>query len=704
MKEGAHQRMNMKEKNLPKFPYGAVYYRVSNPPRKDWERDYKIAAEDGTNIFRHWFLWSAIERSPDEYTWDDYDRQLDLAAENGIKTIVAEMAVIAPEWTSRVYPHARVESADGKLAAPYMHVSCATGGITMCFDNADVRQKAEEFLTRLVERYKDHPGMGGYDIWNECNHGFCYCEGTQKKFREWLRSKYKSIDVLREAWWRPGISDWGDIVAPRHLQPYNDALDWLEFHTDNGIMGMKWRADIIRKLDPNHRVTAHGLAMSFKSLPFAGTDDWRAAELVDSYGLTWGSSRHGDEPWRQPAAMDLIRCASRGKPVWHAECYGGPLWYADNVINKPRNEGRICYPDDIRYWNLTSYMHGITGSLFLRFRPLLDGFLFGAFGPYGMDGSRTDRSEMSKSIALWAQAPEQEKMWISRPVRGDLGILFVPETENLIYALRGSTKPYSDSVDGVYIGFYNNNIQADFVKLANIDEYKLIYLPSPVMLKQETADALKQWVSDGGVLVSEGCPGYWGDRAHVGEKQPNLGLDELFGCTENYVEFTPDILGDLKLRVLGEPVWGGQLLQTYKPTTGTVVGWYEDGRVAAVENDYGKGKTLLMGTMVGCGTYTHSASERQSFYSALLGFAGVTQRITVSDSRIRVRMHSGDGGDYLWIANAQKDYDIPVIITVSGKKINQIGVQRGELGLIHDGSLHITVPKRDISIIRVMLE
>jgi len=161
--------MNTKEQNLPAFPFGAVYYRVSNPPKKDWERDYKTASEDANNIFRHWFLWSAIERSPGKYTWDDYDRQLDLAAKNGIKTIIAEMMTIAPEWTSRMYPHAKIERADGSHAEQGMHPSCATGGIDMCLDNPDLREKAVEFLTRLTERYKDHPGLGGYDIWNECN-------------------------------------------------------------------------------------------------------------------------------------------------------------------------------------------------------------------------------------------------------------------------------------------------------------------------------------------------------------------------------------------------------------------------------------------------------------------------------------------------------------------------------------------------------
>jgi len=39
----------------------------SNPPREDWTRDYATAAEDGMNVFRHWFLWAAIEVAPGVY-------------------------------------------------------------------------------------------------------------------------------------------------------------------------------------------------------------------------------------------------------------------------------------------------------------------------------------------------------------------------------------------------------------------------------------------------------------------------------------------------------------------------------------------------------------------------------------------------------------------------------------------------------------
>jgi len=50
--------------DAPIFPYGAVYFRKSNPPEQDWARDHQTAARIGMNTFRHWFMWSAIEVAP----------------------------------------------------------------------------------------------------------------------------------------------------------------------------------------------------------------------------------------------------------------------------------------------------------------------------------------------------------------------------------------------------------------------------------------------------------------------------------------------------------------------------------------------------------------------------------------------------------------------------------------------------------------
>src|SRR5437899_1062019 len=151
----------------PVFPYGAVYFRKSNPPEQDWARDHQTAARIGMNTFRHWFMWSAIEVAPGKYDWRDYDQMMDLAAQNGIKVVIAELVTAAPEWMFRKYPHARYRPSDGSTLGSSIGGSSATGGFPgLCLDNPDVRAAAARLLTALVEHYRNHPARLGYDLWN----------------------------------------------------------------------------------------------------------------------------------------------------------------------------------------------------------------------------------------------------------------------------------------------------------------------------------------------------------------------------------------------------------------------------------------------------------------------------------------------------------------------------------------------------------
>ena len=716
--------------NLPAFPYGAVYFRKSNPPQEDWEHDYGVAAEDGMNLFRHWFMWSAIELAPGEYDWADYDRQLDLAAQHGMKTIIAEFVAAAPEWAFHEYAHARYVDASGLPVNSHMGGSSSTGGFPgLCLDNDDWKERAEGFLRALATRYKGHPGLGGYDIWNEitASHNFCFCPGTVAKFQEWLKAKYGDLKTLGRAWGRYSFGSWERVMPPRSHGVYGDTMDWIQFRLDRAYELMRWRRDVIRSVDPDCAISAHGVARTFGFMPALATDDWRGAEVVESYGVTWGSSRHGDEPWKQMQGMDLIRAASRGKPFWHAEAYGGPLWLQGQVVGKPRDAGRIASPEDIRYWSLVSLMAGATGMMYLRWRPLLNGALFGAFGPYGMDGSRTPRSEMVSQVGRWAQAAEQAALWRSRPVQGEVGIVYCPETEPFVWAQQqtaGRAAPggaggsgywdsphaYSQSMEGAYRGFWANNIQADWVHIDDIDAYRLLYLPMPVMLSRQTVDRVRAWVAAGGTLVSEGCPAYWGDGWWVGAQQPNYGLDELFGARESYVEFTPDLLMDLRLTVKDQPVWGGIFMQAYEPTSGTPVGRYEDGSVAAVEHRFGQGRTLLVGTMAGAGQYRHAGDDARTtpasagFFAGLLGLPDrpQAQHVTPSDPRIKARLHAGDGGTYLWVANPMRE-PVPVQVRL-GAQWGQPAVARtlwGGEARAAAGTVELTVPARDVTVLEL---
>jgi beta-galactosidase len=696
---------SVNQTSLPDFVFGAVYYRKSNPPREDWERDYTIATEDGYRVFRHWFLWSAIETAPGCYDWADYDRQLDLAAQHGLKTIIAEMITAAPEWLFSRLPQARYETRSGARLASTMSASCVTGGFPgMCLDNPEIKDSAGAFLRALAERYHDHPALGGYDIWNECTYwdDVCYCDATATRFRQWLQNRYGDLPSLASAWQRHSLASWDDVQMPRQTGAYPDVLDWLAFRVDNAYEWMAWRRDIIRAVDPVHPIIAHGVAGGLSRAAGYAADDWRAAEVADAYGLTWIASRKGDEPWKQWQAVDLTRCAARGKRIWHAEAQGGPLWMQPQVTGRPRDDGRIAAPEDLRLWHLLSFAAGATGLFYPRWRPLLDGPLFGAFGPYAMDGSRTPRSEMAARIAHWGAAPEQADLWRSRPVQGEVGIVYAPESQRFAHAQQGDAGYYATAISGAYRGFFAHNIQPDLVHIDDIDAYPLLYLPYPVSLAPSSIERLCAWVERGGHLVSEGLPGYFDARGHVSPNQPPPALAALFGASESYVEFTPDLLGDLTLQVGDVPVRGALFLQAYAPTTGRAVGWYDDGQVAAVDNDLGRGRTRLIGTMPGAGVTAHP-DEPAPFFADLLDWAGVARHLTCSDARLQARLHSGAGGTWLWVVNpARESIEARITLGPAWRHLRPGPSAWGAPARCQEGEIAVTVRARDAVIIALV--
>ena len=185
----------------------------------------------------------------------------------------------------------------------------------------------------------------------------------------------------------------------------------------------------------------------------------------------------------------------------------------------------------------------------------------------------------------------------------------------------------------------------------DIGEYPMIYLPYPEMLRKATADKLRDYVAKGGKLVSEGCPGYFGDGGTVGAVQPNLGLDQVFGARETYVQFTPDLLGKLTLTVRDKQIGGQYFLQEYKLAGGQAAGQYANGHIAAVEHTFGSGKTLLIGTFPGGSYYRNHAAGTREFFAGLLAWAGIRQQVQSSDAAVKARLHKGAGGTYVWVVN-----------------------------------------------------
>jgi beta-galactosidase len=631
------------------FPYGSVYFRKSNPPRESWEQDYSRAAEDGVTAFRHWFIWGSTEIAPGVYDWDDYDRQFELAEKHRIKLIVAEITTSVPAWAAARYPELLPLDRYRRTVYPEMGVSCATGGFStgFCPDHAAAREMTAQFLCALAGRYKNHPALLGYDVANEgyLHRDICYCPDTLKEYRQWLKKKYGDIQTLNRIWKSYSYTDFSEISPQQNPAFFPDSADWLSFRRERHHDYIRWKIGILREADPASFMTAHGMAATFSMFSENCCDDWAAAAGVDVYGVTWVQSRKGNEPWKQFFAMDLTRSAARGKPFWHTEAQGGPLWLQPQLRGRTREDGRISSAEDVRIWSLISMAAGARGIFYTRHRPLLDGPLFGAFAPYDADGGRTERSVMASIMAKWANDAAQETLFAARPVSGEIGILFIPEAETASYLLSqyGNEHCYASLMQGAYRGFFGSHIQADFVHIDFLDDADTLYLPYPAAMTGEHARKLAAWVEKGGVLICESCPGYFGDAFHVGETQPNNGLDRVFGVKQRRVEFAPDLTAGMEAELLGQPVRCGGYLQTYELLTAEAAGFYGDEIIAAC-NRYGAGKTLLIGASL-------SVEPEQKIFAELLSFAGKEPLLKITDSNVAARIHRHLDRCFLWLLN-----------------------------------------------------
>lgn len=641
------------------FPYGAQYYRTPNPPQSEWEKDFKTMADHGFTIAKIWAMWSWINYKEGKYDFSHFDRLFEIAEKNGIKLVINTILENAPYWLTKRHPEAFYTASDGQRFEPISRPNTPGGGWPgLCLDNDPVREQAAAFLKAVASRYADNSTLWGYDVWNEVffepwgyqgfeGKHFCYCPGTRARFVEWLKNRYGTLDVLNEAWYRR-YTDWDQVYQPRYLGGYPDWLDWLRYRLDNQRALMRWRIETLRSGDPNHPLGSHGVAWTLNAMPNFLTNDFDIAQEVDQWGLSafplW-ANQHCSDYFRM---LDLVRSASarHGKRFWQSELQGGQSGNGLARSRTPRAR-------DTAFWNWMSFMVGAKGLMYWQWRPELLGPESPGFGLCRLDGTPSDRTEAAGWFARFMN--DHPELSEAEPLKGEVAILVIPESQLWTYAAEGKTSPYYESVFGIYRALWNANVQVDFCTLDGMGQYPLVFLPFPLMLEASHAEALKQYVAEGGVLVSDAAPGHFIDHGYTSFKVPGLGLDELFGAVEDEMEYVASIASD----GTGAPevIWSGGSLpcsiyqEKLKPTSGKAVAQFTDGTVAVVDNEYGRGKARLIGTFPGISFLQSTNAVAESLIRDSLTYSSVQPRIAPMHDAIKARLHKGPSGDFLWVVN-----------------------------------------------------
>ncbi len=585
-----------------RFVYGAQYYRPPTPPRAQREEDMKRIHKLGFNTIKIQAMWNWVNPQPDVFDFEEIKEIMDSAEENDIGVVILTNFDNAPYWLAQKHPEARYVNSDGEIVDLQATGGCPSGGWPgLCPDHDGVKKRAEIFLKRIVGEFKDHQALFCWHVWEEPHmppllaalrpwQVFCCCESTLKKFHEWLKNRYKTIESLNDAW-NTKYADWEQIKPPpRWLGCYSLQLDWMRFEEWNLAENMAWLVKTVKAVDKNHLVISHLGGDG----PYS--DLWKIAKPVERWGCSVFPGWLGYNLHEIGLQLDTALSSALGKICWVGELQAdatGPL--GKGIFISPRPG-----PREIAAWNWLAVAHGMKGIVYWQYRPETLGPEAPGFGLCSMDGSFTDRSEVASKIC---RILNEHSIFIEgKPPEAKVGILYSKDALNLIYCMTGNlfgTEPWNSSFRGIYRTLWQKNVPIQIVNIeetpsSEMNKLQAIYSPIPLCMSEEQAKKLRGYVNSGGTLISECHVAQYNSYGYCSEKVPGMGLDELFGC----VRTGDRSITEEKILFKDWKIEAKTFCEAYKVSTGTSKGVYTDDSTAVVENHYGKGKTILFGSLV----------------------------------------------------------------------------------------------------------
>lgn len=641
------------------IPFGAQYYRAPTPDRTDWERDLKNFAAQGFNTIKIWAQWRWNNPSEEAYDFSDLDVLMDLAQENKLKVVINTIFDVAPAWFYQKYPESLMITADGRAVQPQATAYRQIGGAPgPCYHHEAGIEARKSFLVKTVEHFKNHPALYVWDLWNEpeltCGiyrepiqaDMVCYCDRCAGKFKNWLQRKYGDITALNRHWGR-NYQDFEQVELPRSGAVFADMIDWRVFFSQVLNNELKMRAQAAKSVDTLHPVMVHTVPI-FLNAVNACNNDFELARYVDLFG---NSARN--DPF--PAAMS--RCCAAGKKAWSAEIHaiGGDTF------------GRPNFPsfEEMKSYILAAYAQGLKGFLYWQYRAETLGREAPAWGLTTIGGQQTPWLESARKICRVLQE-NAVLLNPAKPVPARIAV--VNGFKNQIFNWCASDKVdlYVNSVMGLFHAAYDAGYNVDVVEpgmmtMEAMKQYQVVLLPFPYYIEEKTALLLKQWVAEGGMLISEALFGSVnGDLVRHVPSVPGFGFDEVFGATEGTVYTASSFknaydtawsaaAGEQMIPIDLETETGGTLPGYYfceelNAIEDQVLGHFVNGAAAVVDNWYGAGRAVWLGTLIGASYHLKHQPEIRDFLADLLAQSGVQKVVEADQPEIRADILTDEDG------------------------------------------------------------
>jgi len=634
--------------------------QVNGESARLWKEDLLKIKGLGFNTVRTWVEWNVGEPREGEYHLENLDLLLRLADEIGLKVIVQVYVDSAPEWVGSKYPEGRYAAQDGQPIP-----SQAAPGF--CFDNKNVRMAVLGFFQEVARHAEKSDALYGWDLWSEpaalnwarvgykSEPMFCFCPASQERFREWLQAKYGTLEKLNTAWHRT-FTDWKQVEPPRFgtILTYTDFMDWRVYYGYKLAEDLKMRNDAVKAIDAVHVTTSHAPNPSplVRTLadPYDPTDDFLMKNSVDYFGTSFypklTAAEHNWKLNRRVLAMDLTASMTGGRGFYVGELQSGFGVHGTTI-------GSEVTAGDLEMWTWGMVSRGARAINYYAFYPMNAGYESGGYGMIQLDGTLTERSRRAGETAKKIEA-NTDLLLATKPKQAEAAIIFSPLVPLLGgYDEEESRNAMHKALAGYHRMFFERNLPVEVLSSRelmgrDLQKYKLILLPYPLMMTKDEAMALKEYVEKGGHMFVEARPGWVNEDGHAEGAVPGFGWTEMFGVRESSIDPGKEV--PVKW---GEAEFSGISFAehfTVLDEMAKVVANFSDGTPAAYQHAYGKGSAILLGTFAGQSNEAKPVTMHP-LGELLAKWAGLKAPELKASAPVELREMDGEKGQFVFLFN-----------------------------------------------------
>jgi len=334
--------------------FGCAWY-PEHWDQSRWQEDLGLMRDAGMNVVRVGeFAWSTLEPREGQFNLDWLERAVEMAARVGIRTVIGTPTAAPPAWLTARYPQVLRVNPDGTVA---------THGGRCHFNPASLtyQRLCRRIVEALARRFGSNPHVIGWQIDNEY-HVFSYDQWTRRRFQQFLKDRYGTLDNLNRRWttayWSQTYTDWSQIpLAPAGQNPCL-LMEFRRFFSHVYREYQRNQIEVIRRWSRSQFIT-HNFHGRFE----AGDPRELAEDLDLASWDPYVGSGHLDHD-SMGMMHDLVRGFKR-RNFWVMETQPGTVNWAG--VNNALDRGEVrCMA-----WHLIG--HGADAVLYWQWRSALGG-------------------------------------------------------------------------------------------------------------------------------------------------------------------------------------------------------------------------------------------------------------------------------------------------------------------------------------------